>query len=90
MDNSIGIAFIVAACFLVLLIGVMRRKTEWLLNFIIRAVLGTIAILVFNKIFDAMGYSVMLGINPVTILTSGTLGFPGVAALYALQFYNLL
>lgn len=90
MDNSAGIVFIVATCLVVLLIGIMRRKMEWLLNFIIRAVLGTISILVFNQIFAAMGYAVPLGINVVTILTSGTLGFPGVAALYALQFYNLL
>lgn len=89
-DNSAGIVFIVVTCLLVLLIGIMKRKSEWLLNFIIRAVLGIIAIFVFNRIFEGVGYSVSLGINVVTVLTSGTLGLPGVAALYALQFYNLL
>lgn len=90
MNHSIGIFVIVGTCLVVILIGIMRKKTEWLLNFMIRAILGTIAIVVFNRVFEGMGYSVFLGVNVVTVLTCGVLGFPGVAALYALQFYNLL
>ena len=31
------------------------------------------------------GFDIYVGLNPVTLLTSGTLGFPGVALLYGIE-----
>lgn len=90
MAKYIGIILIVAACTTVLLIGAMRRKSEWLLNLVLRAVLGTIAIYFINTTLAGMGITAGVGINAVTILTSAILGFPGVLALYGIGFYQLL
>lgn len=90
MGKYVGITLIVAACASVLLIGAMRRKSEWLLNFILRGVLGTIAIYFINTALVSAGIDLGVGINPVTVLTSGILGFPGVLALYGLGIYRLL
>lgn len=90
MGKYVGIILIVAACASVLLIGAMRRKSEWLLNFILRGVLGTIAIYFINTALVSAGIDLGVGINPVTVLTSGILGFPGVLALYGLGIYRLL
>lgn len=90
MGRYVGAIMLVAVCTSVLLIGAMRRKSEWLLNFILRGVLGTIAIYFINTALDSAGLALGVGINPVTVLTSGILGFPGVAALYGLGIYRML
>lgn len=90
MGKYVGAIMLVAVCTSVLLIGAMRRKSEWLLNFILRGVLGTIAIYFINTALDSAGLALGVGINPVTVLTSGILGFPGVAALYGLGIYRML
>lgn len=90
MGKYVGVILIVAACASVLLIGAMRRKSEWLLNFILRGVLDTIAIYFINTALVSAGIDLGVGINPVTVLTSGILGFPGVLALYGLGIYRLL
>lgn len=90
MGKYIGTILIVSACVIVLLIGSLRRKSEWLLNIILRGVLGTISIYFINQILSAANISIEVGINPITILTSGILGFPGVLALYGIGIYRLL
>ncbi len=90
MEKYIGIILIVAACTIVLLIGALRRKSEWLLNLILRGVMGTIAIYFIDAALTGLGIEVGVGINAATVLTSGILGLPGVAALYGIGFYRLL
>lgn len=90
MEKYLGTILIVAACVIVLLIGAMRRRTEWLLNIILRGVLGTISIYFINMALAGWGITSGVGINAVSVLTSGILGFPGVAALYGIGLYQLL
>lgn len=90
MGNISGVAAIVAVCLLVLAIGAMGRKVEWLVNFILRAVMGTVGIYAINYILAQRHIQVAVGINPLTILTSGALGFPGVAVLYGIHFFKIL
>lgn len=85
-----GTVVIIAACAAVLFVGVMKRKTEWLLNILMRGILGTIAIYFINNTLAGFGISVEVGINPFTVLTSGILGFPGLVALYGIGFYKIL
>lgn len=77
MGNMGGIAAILAVCLIVLGIGAMGRKVEWLVNFILRAVMGTIGIYAINYMLASRQIEVAVGINPFTVLTSGILGFPG-------------
>lgn len=63
---------------------------EKVLNFVMRAVLGTIAIYFINTALEKVGISLGVGINAATVLTSGILGFPGLLALYGIGFYKLL
>lgn len=90
MENETGILLIAAACGLVLLIGAMRGKIEWLLNVVLRSILGTVAMYFVNSVLATLGISLGVGINVVTILTSGILGLPGLVALYGLGVYRLL
>lgn len=63
---------------------------ERILNFLLRGILGTIAIYFINGALAKMGISLGIGINAATVLTSGILGFPGLMALYGIGFYKLL
>lgn len=90
MDNYMGIIMIAAACIFVLLIGAFRNKKEWIINFIFRSVIGTVAIFLCNGFLVSQGLSIAIGINPITVLTSGVLGFPGLVMLYGINLYKLL
>lgn len=68
----------------------MKNRMEILLNFLLRAVFGLIAIYFINSFLQGRGIEGSVGINPVSFLTSGILGFPGVALLYGINFYFIL
>lgn len=74
----------------IMLIVAARRKLEGLLNVVMRSVLGTIAIYFINLAMAEAGISLNVGINPITLLTCGILGFPGVAGLYGISIFQLL
>lgn len=90
MGNASGVVTILAVCLIVLAIGAMGRKVEWLVNFVLRAVMGTVGIYAINYMLAARQLQVAVGINPFTVLTSGILGFPGVAVLYGIHFFKIL
>lgn len=90
MNQMNGMLAILGVCLVVLLIGALGRKVEWLVNFILRAVMGTIGIYFLNFLLASQNVSVAVGINPLTILTSGFLGFPGIAVLYGIHFFKVL
>lgn len=85
-----GTIIIIAACVVVLIVGAVKRKTEWMLNILMRGILGTIAIYFINNALSGFGIPIEVGINPITVLTSGILGFPGLAALYGIGIYKIL
>lgn len=90
MGNGTGTLLIIAACILALLIGAVRKKAEWLLNFVLRSILGTVAIYFVNGALASIGISLGVGINITTVLTSGILGIPGLVALYGIGVYRIL
>ena len=90
MERFDGMAVILGVCVIVLLIGAFGRKIEWIINFILRAVMGTIGIYFVNSFLVARQISVAVGINPMTVLTSGILGFPGLVVLYGINFFKVL
>ena len=59
-------------------------------NFLIRAIVGLAIIFFVNEYLDGQGILSGVGMNPVTVLTSGTLGIPGVALLYGITFYPFM
>lgn len=91
MENSqIGILVILGVCALVLLIGILKKKAEFLLNFTARTVVCFIVAYFFNSFLASKGVEVAVGFNLLSLLTCGTLGFSGLAALYGILFLNLL
>lgn len=59
-------------------------------KFLFRGIMGIIAIFLVNMVLKDNGVALEVGINPISFLTSGSLGFPGVLLLYgALAFHFL-
>lgn len=63
---------------------------EKILNFMLRGLLGICSIFFINHFLSVSMPEYVLGINGYTFLTSGTLGIPGVLALYGIKFYMFL
>lgn len=74
----------------VLLIIAFLKKTEWIINIVMRSILGAISIYFINMGLAYFGIESGVGMNTLSVLTSGILGFPGLLALYGLGFYNAL
>lgn len=90
MDTKTGMAAVLIICGIVLVIGFLRRRAEIVLNFLVRAVLGSIGIYCMNLLFAEVGISAAVGINPLSLLTVGTLGTGGFGLLYGIVLYQLL
>lgn len=90
MENYTGAFLIIGILVFVLLIGAVKNKAEWMLNFVLRGVTGMMAIYFLNLFLADAVPGIKIGYNPITFLTSGILGLPGVAMLYGINFYMLL
>lgn len=90
MEYQTGMIILMVICVAVLLAGAFKSRAEWLMNACMRGILGAVAIYFINLFLEKQGISVGIGINPVTVLTSAILGFPGLAALYGVGLYNFL
>ena len=84
MEKGTGMLLIAGACVLVLLIGSIKNRMEWMLNFGIRTVMGGIAICLINSMLNRWGIDCQVGLGPVS------LGFSGVSLLYAVSAFHLL
>lgn len=66
----------------------MEQKTSFVVQFLIRAVVGMAFIFFINQFLVSRGISMRVGLNPVTFAASGLFGTPGVALLYGIAFYT--
>jgi len=68
----------------------MKEKNQFLVNFIVRAILGMGIIFFANQflVHNEIGFKV--GFNAVSFLVSGALGLPGVAMLYGIVAIPIL
>ncbi len=90
MDNGMVVLIMTGICALVLLIGLLKRKAEILLNVLVRTIVGCVAIIFLNDFLQKQGIPVSAGLNPLNILTIGSLGAGGFALIYGILFYSLL
>ncbi len=59
-------------------------------NFFMRMILGAVGVAFCNQILESQGIGVAVGMNPMSLLTIGTLGISGFALLYAIIFLKFL
>ena len=90
MEHPENLLWLIAVAALLLLISFLGKKAEWLLNFALRGIMGTISIYFINMGVTFLGFATVVGINAVSILTTGILGIPGIVMLYGLSIDEIL
>lgn len=84
METMVAFGLVAGICALVVLIALLKRRSQVVLNFLVRMVLGAICITFVNDLLASQGIALSVGLGPASLLTSGTLGLSGVALLYAI------
>lgn len=90
MNTETGMLWMVLICGIVLVIILFKSKIEFVINMVLRMMMGTIGVYFVNSILFAQGLECGIGINVITMLTLGTLGLPGFLLLYGVIFYKML
>jgi len=57
-------------------------------NFFVRMMIGIMIIFLVNQFLVTEEIEVSVGVNPVTAVTAGTLGVPGVCLLYGIVYFD--
>ena len=90
MEIKYAVIALAVVCGLIFLIGFLRKKAEIVLNFFVRMVVGLVGVYVVNAILARQGIDIAVGINAVSALTLGSLGFGGFLLLYGVLLLGLL
>ena len=90
MELYQGAFLIIAVLGIVMLIIAVKTNSNLVLNFVLRSVGGSLFIFLINQWVEMEGFSLSVGLNPGTVLTSGMLGFPGVVLLFGIKIYSML
>lgn len=78
------------AAFLVVMIAILKSKAGMIFRFLVQAVLGGVLIYGMNQFFGMQNLVSTIALNPLTILTCGFLGIPGVLLLFAIQILSMI
>lgn len=87
MSESTGMAYILVVCALILFIVFTKEKVTSVVRFLLRGVVLSGGIWLINQILLLLGFAPLVGVNLVTVLTSATLGIPGVCLLFAMVLW---
>lgn len=88
--ESIVLMVIIMACLLFIGICIVRKRSDLVMDFLLRACVGTAGIYLLDFVLTISGYHISVGINAFSILSNGLLGLPGFILLYGLAFYYSL
>ena len=86
MENLILIGIIVA-CIIFIVVCIIRRRPDLIVDFGFRASIGTAGICLLDLALTSQGYHINVGVNGVSVLTNGFLGLPGFLLLFGLAIY---
>lgn len=86
MENII-FAGIIIACVVFIVVCIMRKKPDIILNFVVRGFVGITAVYSLEMALSIWNYQLGVGINSVTFVINGFLGLPGFLLLYGLAYY---
>lgn len=86
MNSTIFVIVIIIST--IFIIGcVIKQRPDLILDFMVRVCFTTAGIYVLNLAMGIQGYSLTVGINPITVLSGGFLGLPGFLLVYGLSLY---
>lgn len=87
MNDYTGVLWIAGILGIILIMGMIKSKAEWIINLILRGVAGMLGIYFVNMLAAGSLPEISLGYNGITFLISGILGMPGVLLMYGIGLY---
>lgn len=75
---------------IVIIIVVLKSKASIVFRFLLRGITGGLFIYGINSFLLPENTVSIIALNPLTILTTGFLGIPGVLLLYAVQILYMI
>lgn len=74
----------------VILIAILKSRANMAFRFLVQAVIGGILIYGMNQFFLSQNAVSIIALNPLTVLTCGFLGIPGVLLLFCIQILSMV
>lgn len=74
----------------VVLIVILKSKANMVFRFVVQAVIGSVLIYGMNQFFLSQNLVSIIALNPLTVLTCGFLGIPGVLLLFCIQILSMV
>lgn len=71
----------------ILIVSLIKKRFDLIVNFGLRIFAGLLAIYILNTILKGFNLDLAVGMNSLTALVVGVLGLPGFALLYGLAIY---
>ena len=90
MTKSMSMQVLAVVLFLVLGMVFMKKNARFFLDFFVRMIVGMTMILGVNQVLIGQGIEISVGVNLISLLTSASLGIPGVALLFAILALQIL
>ena len=87
IENMVLIGIMVS-CLIFIGVCVVRKRPDLIVDFGLRASIGTASIYLLDMVLRMKGYDISVGVNGVSVITNGILGLPGFLLLYGLAIYN--
>lgn len=86
VESKIFVAIIIISTVL-LIISIVKKKFDLIIDFGLRIAAGLLAIYILNAILQGFNIDLAVGINALTALVIGILGLPGFVMLYGVALY---
>lgn len=86
IENMVLIGIMVG-CLIFICVCMIRKRPDLIVDFGLRASIGTACIYLLDMVLRMKGYDISVGINGVSVVTNGLLGLPGFLLLYGLAIY---
>jgi inhibitor of the pro-sigma K processing machinery len=85
--EKIILAGIIIICISFIGFCLIRRRPDLLIDFALRACVGTAGVCLLDFVLKSQGYHFTVGVNGITVLSNGLLGLPGFILLYGISMY---
>ncbi len=84
IDKFVGIiGFLLGVLIVCVTLRILFAPVKFILKVVVNSVIGAVVLVILNRVFLNMG--VFIGVNPISSLTVGILGVPGLVLLIILQ-----
>jgi inhibitor of the pro-sigma K processing machinery len=85
--ESMIFAGIIIACIVFIVICIIRKRPDIIVDFAVRGFIGITAIYLLEMVLSIWNHQLNVGINGASFVINGFLGLPGFLLLYGLAYY---